>query len=107
MAKRAQKNKKQPEQPVEEQKEDVPPKTRAKKKEVCCIDKKQINDVLKLRYKENKAYKIIASNMSISSYKVRKIVSKYGDEYMKHNGLSYTMPSIEELKETWEIPETK
>ncbi len=83
------------------QKIEAPKKARAKKKIICTITSEQINKILSLRFQNKKTYKMIAQEESISAYKVHKIIDIYGEEYIKHNNLSYTMPSIEDLKKTW------
>lgn len=67
------------------------------------LSNETLTDILKSRFKENLTDKETANKHNVSITLTKKIIKKYGDDYIEMNNLNGDLPENDSLKDFWKL----
>ena len=71
------------------------------------LSNETLTNILESRFKNNLTVKEVASKYNVSITLTKKIISKYGDDYVEMNNLNGDLPENESLMNFWKSKDVK
>lgn len=71
------------------------------------LSNETLTDILQSRFKENLTDKETATKHNVSITLTKKIIKKYGDDYVEMNNLNGDLPENESLMNFWKSKDVK